>query len=130
MAGRGAGLCAPITLLVSGSRSFTGVASIFAVGTAVAWPIPASERTESIGPCADLLKLRKRLGITGPSDSPVPRKPEGMRKATCARLKQKIEQVQWELRKAASEWYSEQWDKDVKRALKKRNQGRNGAIAR
>ena len=38
-----------------------------------------------------LLKLRKRLGITGPSDSPVPRKPEGMRKATYARLKQKIE---------------------------------------
>jgi hypothetical protein len=77
-----------------------------------------------------LLKLRKRLGATGPSDSPVPHKPEGMRKATYARLKQKIEQVQWELRKAESEWYSEQWDKGVERALKKRNQGRNGASAR
>jgi hypothetical protein len=60
----------------------------------------------------------------------VPPKPEGMRKATYARLKQKIRQVQWDLQEAESEWYSQQWNKGVERALKRRNQGRNGAIAR
>jgi hypothetical protein len=79
-----------------------------------------------------LQKLRKQLGATGPldMDSPVPPKPEGMRKATYARLKQKIRQVQWDLQEAESEWYSQQWNKGVERALKRRNQGRNGAIAR
>ena len=79
-----------------------------------------------------LLKLRAQLGATGPLDldSPVPHKPPGMRKATYARLKQKIKQVQWDLKDAESEWYSRQWDKGVERALKRRNQGRNGVIAR
>jgi hypothetical protein len=52
-----------------------------------------------------LLRLRKQLGATGPLDldSPVPRKPEGMRKATYARLKQKVKQAQWELQEAEAE---------------------------
>jgi hypothetical protein len=78
------------------------------------------------------LKIRKQLGATGPLDldSPVPRKPEGMRKTTYARLKEKFKQAQWELQDAESKWYSRQWDKGVERALKRRNQGRNGVIAR
>jgi hypothetical protein len=79
-----------------------------------------------------LLKLRTQLGATGPLDldSPVPRKPKRMRKATYAGLKQKIKQVQWDLRDAECEWYARQWDKGVERALKRRNQGRNVIIAR
>jgi hypothetical protein len=72
-----------------------------------------------------LLKIRRQLGATGPLDldSPVPRKPEGMRKASYARLKQKLKQAQWDLQEAQTEWYSRLWDKGVERALKRVHRG-------
>jgi hypothetical protein len=56
-----------------------------------------------------LLKIRKRLGATGPVDSPLPQKPQRMRKTTYARLKQKVEQAECELQEAETEWYSGRW---------------------
>jgi hypothetical protein len=53
-----------------------------------------------------LLKIRKRLGATGPVDSPLPQKPKRMRQTTHARLKQKVEQAECELQEAETEWYS------------------------
>jgi hypothetical protein len=65
-----------------------------------------------------LLKIRQRLGATGPVDSPLPRKPERMRKTTYARLKQKLKQAEWELHEAESEWYSRLERTAMQRALR------------